>query len=153
MGLRPLAIDVGTQKEKHCKEMGAEHYFDALHPNAVQEINDYTNGGVHGALCLATSPQAFSLSTNICRRRGCVVCCGLPAGSFPTPIFDIVLKRVTIRGSIVGTRLDLQEALDFADRGLVKCHIQTKKLSDINDIFAKLKKNQVEGRIVIKFDH
>jgi propanol-preferring alcohol dehydrogenase len=29
---------------------------------------------------------------------------GLPPGDFATPIFDVVLKRLTIRGSIVGTR-------------------------------------------------
>jgi D-arabinose 1-dehydrogenase-like Zn-dependent alcohol dehydrogenase len=42
---------------------------------------------------------------------------GLPPGEFPTPIFDVVLKRLTIRGSIVGTRKDLQEALQFAAEG------------------------------------
>jgi propanol-preferring alcohol dehydrogenase len=63
-----------------------------------------------------------------------------------------VLKRVTVRGSIVGTRQDLVEALDFADRGLVKCTIQTRKLEEINDVFSKLKKNAIEGRVVMKFD-
>ena len=153
MGLRPIAMDVGHTKEKYCKSQGAEFYVDATAANAVEEINRITDGGSHGVLCLATSPAAFKVSTDICRRNGCVVCCGLPAGSFPTPIFDIVLKRVTIRGSIVGTRQDLHEALEFAERGLVKCTVQTKRLNDINDIFGKLKKNAVEGRIVIKFDH
>jgi propanol-preferring alcohol dehydrogenase len=41
--------------------------------------------------------------------KGTVVCCGLPAGTFPVPIFDMVLKRITIRGSIVGTRQDMVE--------------------------------------------
>jgi propanol-preferring alcohol dehydrogenase len=36
---------------------------------------------------------------------------GLPPGDFPTPIFDVVLKRITVRGSIVGTRKDLAEAI------------------------------------------
>lgn len=152
MGLRPIAFDVGTSKANYCKSVGAEHFIDVTSPHAVQEAVDYTQGGVHGALCLATSPEAFSLSTDVCRRKGCVVCCGLPPGGFPTPIFDIVLKRVTIRGSIVGTREDLREALDFAARGQVHCTVTTKKLSDINDIFAKLKKGQIEGRTVIKFD-
>ena len=33
-------------------------------------------------------------------------------------MFDIVLKRITIRGSIVGTRKDMEEALSFASRGI-----------------------------------
>lgn len=40
---------------------------------------------------------------------------GLPPGDFAAPIFDIMLKRLTVRGSIVGTRKDLQEALHFAN--------------------------------------
>jgi propanol-preferring alcohol dehydrogenase len=152
MGLRPIAMDVGHSKEKYCKSLGAEFYVDATSPSAVQEIDQITHGGSHGVLCLATSAPAFKVSTDICRRKGCVVCVGLPAGTFPTSIFDIVLKRVTIRGSIVGTRQDMAEALDFAERGLVKCTVQTKRLNEINDVFSKLKKNAVEGRIVIKFD-
>eukprot|EP01031_Cornospumella_fuschlensis_P030939 gene30939-37395_t len=152
MGLRPIALDVGAQKGQYCKSIGAEHYVDVTSPSATQETLDYTHGGVHGALCIATSLQAFALSTDICRRKGCLVCCGLPAGAFPTPIFDIVLKRVTIRGSIVGTREDLREALDFAARGLVKCTVATSPLSGINDVFARLRKGQIEGRVVIKMD-
>jgi propanol-preferring alcohol dehydrogenase len=152
MGLRPIAYDVGMAKAAYCKSIGAEHFIDATSSHAVKETEEYTNGGVHGALCIATSPQAFSLSTDICRRKGCVVCCGLPPGNFPTPIFDVVLKRITIRGSIVGTREDLHEALDFGARGLVKCTVNTKKLSEINDVFSKLKRGQIEGRTVIKFD-
>ena len=39
-------------------------------------------------------------------------------GEFPCSVFDIVLKRITIRGSIVGTRKDMEEALSFASRGI-----------------------------------
>lgn len=155
MGLRPIAVDVGKAKGNYCRSMGAEHYIDVATPGgqaaAEEEMLKYTDGGAHGMLCLATNPQAFSFSTNVCRRRGCVVCCGLPPGGFNTPIFDLVLKRVTIRGSIVGTRQDLTEALDFASRGLVRCSIETKSLDDINDVFSRLKKNEIQGRTVIKF--
>ncbi len=57
---------------------------------------------------------------------------------------------MTVRGSVVGTRQDMIEALDFVDRGLVKCTVQTKKLDEI--VIAKLKKNAIEGRVVMKFD-
>ena len=54
-----------------------------------------------------------------------------------------------MRGSIVGTRLDLQESLDFAGQGKVKATVQSAKLEDINDIFAKMHKGQIEGRMVM----
>jgi propanol-preferring alcohol dehydrogenase len=85
------------------------------------------------------------------RRKGTVSLVGLPPGEFPAPIFDVVLKRITIRGSIVGTRKDLAEALEFAAEGKVRAHIHTKALEDINDVFAALKQGAVDGRIVLDY--
>jgi propanol-preferring alcohol dehydrogenase len=77
---------------------------------------------------------------------------GLPSGTFDTPIFEVVLKRITIRGSIVGTRQDMTEALDFAERGLVKCSVEVDKLENVNTVFEKLKNSKINGRVVIRFD-
>jgi propanol-preferring alcohol dehydrogenase len=85
------------------------------------------------------------------RRRGTISLVGLPPGTFPTPIFEVVLKRITIRGSIVGTRRDLAEALAFAAEGKVKARIRKRPLECINEIFDDLRHGQVDGRIVIPF--
>jgi propanol-preferring alcohol dehydrogenase len=82
---------------------------------------------------------------------GSRTCVGLPPGDFPTPIFDVVLKRITIRGSIVGTRKDLEEALTFAVEGKVRAHFHAAPLDSIDDIFAALKSGTVDGRMVVNF--
>ncbi|MNE43302.1 alcohol dehydrogenase [compost metagenome] len=56
---------------------------------------------------------------------------------------------IDVGGSIVGTRLDLQEALDFAADGKVKSTISVEPLVNINDIFARMHKGQIEGRVVM----
>ena len=61
----------------------------------------------------------------------------------------MVLKRITLRGSIVGTRRDLDEAIAFATEGKVKADITKAPLCDINEIFARLKAGKVEGRMVL----
>jgi propanol-preferring alcohol dehydrogenase len=85
------------------------------------------------------------------RRKGTISLVGLPPGDFPTPIFDVVLKRITVRGSIVGSRRDLDEAIAFAAEGKVRAEIKKAPLQDINTIFANLKRGKVEGRIVLEF--
>ena len=62
-----------------------------------------------------------------------------------------VLNGVTVRGSIVGTRLDLQEALNFAGQGKVKATVATEPLDNINDIFARMHAGDIQGRIGIDF--
>src|SRR3546814_10789863 len=80
-------------------------------------------GGAHGALVTAVSPIAFKQALGMVRRGGTVALNGLPPGDFPLSIFDTVLNGITVRGSIVGTRLDLQEALDFAAEEIGRAHV------------------------------
>jgi propanol-preferring alcohol dehydrogenase len=148
MGMRVIAVDVG--KTAYTQSLGAEYSVDATDKDCVDKITKYTDGGSHGVLCLATSTSAFGMATNLARRKGTVVHVGLPAGTFPVPIFDVVLKRVSIRGSIVGTRTDLQEALDFAARGLIKVDVKSEPLGNINDIFTRLRDGKINGRVAIK---
>jgi alcohol dehydrogenase, propanol-preferring len=63
---------------------------------------------------------------------------------------DGPLQRLTIRGSIVGTRKDLQEALEFAGEGKVKTIIETQPLEAINGVFDRLSHSQVQGRVVLQ---
>ena len=63
----------------------------------------------------------------------------------------MVLKRITVRGSIVGTRRDLDEAIAVAAEGKVKADIHRAPLDAINTIFADLKAGRIEGRMVLDF--
>jgi Zn-dependent alcohol dehydrogenases len=74
---------------------------------------------------------------------------GLPNEEMPLPIFDTVLNGVTVKGSIVGTRKDLQEALEFAAQGKVRVNIETQPLEKINEVFERLEKGQINGRVVL----
>ena len=149
MGLHVAAIDVAEDKLALARAMGAEVTVNARDKDAAAQVVKQTGGGAHGVLVTAVSPAAFSQSLNMVRRKGTISLVGLPPGDFATPIFDVVLKRITIRGSIVGTRKDLAEALQFAGEGKVKAHIHKKTLADINGVFADLKQGKVDGRIVL----
>ncbi len=150
MGLKVVALDIAADKLKLAQACGAELAVDARSPEAIAAIlSRYSGGGAHGVLVTAVSPPAFSQALQIVRRKGTVALVGLPPGEFPTPIFDVVLKRITVRGSIVGTRRDLDEAVAFASDGKVHADIKTAPLSAINDIFADMKAGRIEGRMVL----
>lgn len=149
MGLHVAALDVTEEKLALATQLGAEVVVNAKSPDAAAQIVKQTGGGAHGVLVTAVSPPAFNQALQMVRRKGTVSLVGLPPGDFPTPIFDVVLKRITLRGSIVGTRKDLAEALEFAAEGKVRAHIHKAKLADINQVFSDLKAGKVDGRIVI----
>ncbi len=149
MGLHVVALDVSEEKLALARKLGAEVTVNANSPEATELTRKQTGGGAHGVLVTAVSPVAFRQALNLVRRKGTVSLVGLPPGDFQTPIFDVVLKRITIRGSIVGTRKDLAEALAFAAEGKVRAHIHRTTLEGINHVFADLKSGKVDGRIVL----
>lgn len=149
MGLHVAALDVTEDKLALARASGADVTVNAKAPDAVAQVVKQTGGGAHGALVTAVSPPAFSQAIHMLRRRGTVALVGLPPGEFQTPIFDVVLGRITIRGSIVGGRQDLAEAIAFAAEGKVRSHIHETTLDDINRVFRDLKAGKIDGRMVI----
>ncbi|MGJ5204617.1 alcohol dehydrogenase AdhP [Bradyrhizobium sp. HKCCYLR20261] len=151
MGLKAIGLDIAEGKLKLALEAGAEHAVNALDKDAVERVIAITGGGAHGVLVTAVSTPAFAQALKMVRRKGTVSLVGLPPGEFPTPIFDVVLKRITVRGSIVGTRRDLDEAIAFAAEGKVKAEVTTAPLSEINTIFDRMKAGKIDGRVVLDF--
>jgi propanol-preferring alcohol dehydrogenase len=149
MGLHVAALDVSEDKLGLARTLGAQLAVDARRSDAVEQVMKATGGGAHGVLVTAVSRGAFAQALQLPRRKGTVSLLGLPPGDFPMSIFDVVLKRITVRGSIVGTREDLAEALAFVAEGKVRAHIHRAKLEDINRVFADLRTGQVDGRIVL----
>jgi propanol-preferring alcohol dehydrogenase len=151
MGLKVVGLDIAEDKLALAREAGAEHAVNALDKDAIAQVLAVTGGGAHGVLVTAVSTPAFAQALRMVRRKGTVSLVGLPPGEFPTPIFDVVLKRITVRGSIVGTRRDLDEAIAFAAEGKVKAEISKAPLSEINTIFDRMKAGKIEGRMVLDF--
>jgi len=148
MGFNVAAVDVADDKLELARRLGATVTVNARNADPAAFLKKEI-GGAHGVLVTAVSPKAFEQALGMLRRGGTVSLNGLPPGSFPLPIFDMVLNGITVRGSIVGTRLDLQESLQFAAEGKVKATVSTDRLENINAVFDRMRKGQIEGRVVL----
>jgi alcohol dehydrogenase, propanol-preferring len=149
MGFHVIAVDVDDAKLAMATQLGAEMVVNASRQDPVQEIQRALRGA-HGVLVTAVSRTAFSQALGMLHKRGTMSLVGLPPGDFPLPIFDMVLNAKTVRGSIVGTRKDLQEALAFAGEGKVHTVYTEDRLENINSIFTRLKAGDVQGRVVMR---
>ena len=151
MGLLVCAIDIDDGKLAHAKRLGADLAINAKACDPAATLKKETGGGAHGVLITAPSLIAFRQGVSMTRKRGTCVLVGLPPGEFPVPLFDVVANCITIRGSFVGTRQDMVEALDFAVGGKVKADIELQPLSSINQVFERLEHGDVASRIVLDF--
>lgn len=150
MGLNVVAVDVDDAKLDLARTHGASITINATKEDPAEVVQREV-GGTHGVLVTAVHPRAFGQALGVARRGATIVFNGLPPGDFPANIFDIVLRGLTIRGSIVGTRQDLEEALDFYARGRIHPTVATEPLENVNEVFERMLKGGIDGRIVLKY--
>lgn len=149
MGLHVVALARSEEKLELAKKLGADLTVNVREKDPGKAVQDAI-GGAHGALVTAVSTKAFHQALDTLRPGGTCALVGLPPGDFPAPIFEMVIKRLTVRGSVVGTRMDLQECLQFAAEGKVKATVETQPFEAINDVFDRLRNGKVNGRVVLK---
>lgn len=151
MGMRVIAVTGSPGKIEQAKRLGAELVINTREGDPGAQIQKLV-GGVHGVLVTAVSPTVFEQAFDMLRPHGTMSLVGLPPDRFAMPIFDTVLKRITVRGSIVGTRQDLEEALEMAANGIVAPEYTSDKLENINDILDRLEKGEISGRVVLDLE-
>lgn len=148
MGFNVAAVDIDDSKLDLASKLGATITVNAKNTDPGEFLKKEI-GGVHAALVTAVSLKAFEQTLTMVRRGGTVVMHGLPPGDFPLPVFNMILNGITIRGSVVGTRLDLQGALDMVGENKVKATVSSEPLENINDIFERMRHGDIEGRVVL----
>ncbi|MEZ5773174.1 MAG: zinc-dependent alcohol dehydrogenase [Hyphomicrobiaceae bacterium] len=151
MGLRIAAVDIADDKLALASSLGAELAVDARASDPGAAIQEAT-GGAHAAIVTAVSPKAFEQSMTVLRPGGSVAFIGLPGGDkdiIRASISAIVNAELSIKGSNVGTRADLAEAVDFAARGLIRPRIEKEPLANANAILERMRKGGITGRVVL----
>ncbi|KEY59666.1 zinc-dependent alcohol dehydrogenase [Serratia sp. DD3] len=151
MGLHVCAVDIDDTKLAHATRLGADAVVNVKHGDPVAAVVKVTGGGAHGVLITAPSLPAFKQGVAMTRKWGTCVLVGIPPGEFPIPLFDVVANCITVRGSFVGSRGDMAEALAFAADGKVKANIELQPLSAINTVLERLSRGEVLSRVVIDF--
>merc|ERR1712230_167494 len=154
MGLRTIAIDSGDEKKKMCLEQLGSHAFVdfATSKNVVKDVQAATEDGLgpHAVILVAVNEKPFQQAAEYVRPRGTVVAIGLPAGAYlRAPVFESVIKMVTIKGSYVGNRRDTTEALGFFRRGLIKAPFKVVGLSELQKVYDLMHEGKIAGRYVV----
>ncbi|HVZ01480.1 MAG TPA: zinc-dependent alcohol dehydrogenase [Dongiaceae bacterium] len=153
MGMRVAAVDIDPEKLALAKKLGAEVTVDAREGNPVSAMRKALGGGAHGAVVAAVATKAFEQSIGMLRPGGTAVFLGLPGGKadeLKASIAAISGRELTLRGSSVGTRLDLDEAVAFALRGAVTAEVATAPLAEANDVLDRMRQGKIVGRVVLK---
>ncbi|KAM5385314.1 hypothetical protein ACJZ2D_000955 [Fusarium nematophilum] len=153
MGIHSIAVDTGEDKLKVCRSLGALATVDfKTSSDVARDVRAAVPDGYgpHAVLLLATRDEPFQGAHSYVRSHGSVVCIGMPAQGFlKAPIFETVVRMVNIKGSYVGNRQDAAEAIEFFRLGLIKAPHKLVGLSQLQDVYSMMLKDEVVGRYVV----
>lgn len=145
-----IAIDVNDAQLDFAKECGADLIINSRNEDAAKVIQEKV-GGAHAAVVTAVAKSAFNSAVDAVRAGARIVAVGLPPESMSLNIPRLVLDGIEVVGSLVGTRMDLAEAFQFAAEGKVVPKVTMRPLEDINTIFTEMESGKIKGRMVIDF--
>lgn len=150
VGARVIAVDVTEEKLRMAAELGADHVVDARSTDPVEAIRRL--GGADAAIVLAVAPTVFRQAFDALNRGGRLVLVSLPAdGELTIPIFDTVLKGISVIGSIVGTRQDLADVFALHALGRTRVITETRDLADVNHCVGEVLAGRVPARLVFAY--
>ena len=141
------AVDIVDSKLQLAKDLGAAYTVNAFHEDPVEVLQGL--GGADAAIVLAATPTACEQAFRSLRRNGRLVFVGLPADNvMHLPIFETVLRGITVTGSIVGTRVDLAETFELHAAGRTTVVREERRLADVNEAMGQIEAGEVDARIV-----
>jgi len=149
LGLRVAAVDVSESKLEMARSLGAD--LALLAENAGRTVQKQW-GGADAAIVLTGSPAAIQQAFRSLKRTGTLIASGLSTNQYELPIVDTVLKGISIRGSYLGTRADLEEVFRLAQVGVGRAHIETHSLDEAPELFETMRRGEILGRAVVVFD-
>jgi uncharacterized zinc-type alcohol dehydrogenase-like protein len=96
------------------------------------------------------APHDLDPFLGMLKRDGSLVLVGAPSSPHPSPgVFNLIFKRRSLAGSLIGGIAETQEMLDFcAENGIVS-DIEMIPIASINDAYERMLKSDVKYRFVI----
>jgi uncharacterized zinc-type alcohol dehydrogenase-like protein len=96
------------------------------------------------------APHDLDVYLQMLKRDGVMTLVGAPATPHPSPaVFNLIMKRRSLAGSLIGGIKETQEMLDFcAEHGIVS-DVETIRIQDIDAAYERMLKSDVKYRFVI----
>jgi uncharacterized zinc-type alcohol dehydrogenase-like protein len=145
-GCEVTAFSTSVDKEAEARSLGAHHFVNTRDNGAVKKLA----GSFDLILSTVSADQDFQSFVGALRPKGTLIVLGVP----PTPLqiagFSLIGGQKAVAGSPTGSPGDLHEMLDVAARHGVKAMTESFAMKDANAAIAKVKKNQVRYRAVLK---
>jgi len=146
-----IAVDRDPRKLVLARELGATYVFDSRDGHLAEAIGDLTKGrGVCASFDFVGTEDTLALCVGATRSLGKVSQVGLAGGTARFKVLENSRFEVQFEATLWGTVKELREVIALAESGrLTSIPIERAPLERINDVYARLKRGDIQGRAVI----
>ncbi|ACO79696.1 Zinc-containing alcohol dehydrogenase [Azotobacter vinelandii CA] len=146
MGAHVVAFTTSASKREDAKALGADEVVVSRNPGEM---------AAHAKsfdliLNTVAAPHDLDAFLSLLKRDGTLTLVGAPASPHPSPdVFNLIFKRRSIAGSMIGGIPETQEMLDFcAEHGIV-ADIELIRAEQINEAYERMLRGDIKYRFVI----
>ena len=146
MGAHVVAFTTSESKRQDALDLGADEVVVSRN-EAEMKAHANSFDFILNTVAASHSLDAF---TGLLKRDGTMVLVGVPEHPHPSPsVANLIFKRRSIAGSLIGGIAETQEMLDFcADKGIV-ADIEMIPMQKIDEAYDRMAKSDVKYRFVI----
>jgi len=144
-GAEVTMLSSSPSKEADAKKLGAHHFALTSDPATMKSLQNHFDF----ILNTVSAQHDYSTYLNLLRTNGTMIVVGVPPTPSQVPAFNLIAKRRSIIGSLIGGIKETQEMLDYCAEHSIVSDVEVIKIQDINEAYERMIKGDVRYRFVI----
>ena len=146
MGAHVIAFTTSESKREEAIALGADEVVVSRNPREMARHR----GRLDMILDTVAAPHDLDALLVLLKRDGTLVLVGAPASPHPSPnVFNLIIRRRSIAGTLIGGIAETQEMLDFCAQHDIVADIELIRAEQINEAYERMLAGQVKYRFVI----
>ncbi|GAB4091114.1 NAD(P)-dependent alcohol dehydrogenase [Flaviaesturariibacter terrae] len=144
-GAEVTMLSHSPSKEADAKRLGAHRFALTSNADTLKELSNYFDFIID----TVSAPHDYNSYLNLLNTSGTMICVGAPPAPAQVAVFNLIMQRRSIAGSLIGGIPETQEMLDYcAEHGIVS-DVEMIPMSAINEAYERMMKGDVKYRFVI----
>ena len=144
-GAEVTMLSSSPSKEADAKKLGAHHFALTSDPATMKNLQNH----FYFILNTVSAQHDYSTYLNLLRTNGTMIVVGVPPTPSQVPAFNLIAKRRSIIGSLIGGIKETQEMLDYCAEHSIVSDVEVIKIQEINEAYERMIKGDVRYRFVI----
>ncbi len=144
-GAEVTMLSSSPSKKADAERLGAHHFALTSDKATMQQLENTFDF----ILNTVSAPHDYNTYLPLLRTNGTMIVVGVPPTPSQVPAFNLIAKRRSIIGSLIGGIKETQEMLDFCGEHNIVSDVEVINIDYVNEAYERVLKSDVRYRFVI----